>query len=81
MDSGLPLMRAANTGESIATDPLGRVTASLTPGQPGVLDVVPSQKLAGGTLFNRLGDWPFLVLILMGLGVSVVVVRRPRSLE
>jgi apolipoprotein N-acyltransferase len=54
VETGLPLLRAANTGVTFATDPLGRITASLTPLQPGLLDVVPAQKLAGGTLFNRL---------------------------
>ena len=81
VETGLPMLRAANTGVTFATDPLGRITASLAPLQPGVLDVVPSQKLAQGTLFNRLGDWPFLVLVALGLLVSAVVARRPRRLE
>ncbi|MGN6488817.1 MAG: apolipoprotein N-acyltransferase [Devosia sp.] len=81
VETGLPMLRAANTGVTFATDPLGRITASLVPLQPGVLDVVPSQKLAQGTLFNRLGDWPFFVLVALGLLVSAVVARRPRRLE
>jgi apolipoprotein N-acyltransferase len=81
VETGLPLLRAANTGLTFATDPLGRITASLAPLQQGVLDVVPSQKLAGGTLFNRLGDWPFFALLILGLGLSVLVARRPRRLE
>ena len=81
VETGLPMLRAANTGVTFATDPLGRITASLVPVQPGVLDVVPSNKLAEGTLFNRLGDWPFFALMALGLGVSVLVARRPRRLE
>jgi apolipoprotein N-acyltransferase len=81
VETGLPMLRAANTGETFATDPLGRITASLAPGQPGVLDVAPAQKLAGGTLFNRLGDWPFLALIALGLATSALMLRRPRRLE
>jgi len=81
VETGLPMLRAANTGETFATDPLGRITASLAPGQSGVLDVVPTQKLAGGTIFTRLGDWPFLLLVALGLGASVLVARRPRRLE
>jgi len=81
VETGLPLLRAANTGVTFATDPLGRITASLAPLQSGVLDVVPSQKLAGGTLFNRLGDWPFFLLVALGLVASVLVARRPRTLE
>lgn len=81
VETGLPMLRAANTGVSFATDPLGRITASLAPLQPGVLDVVPSMKLAGGTLFNRVGDWPFFSLIALGMGISLVLARRPRRLE
>jgi apolipoprotein N-acyltransferase len=81
VETGLPMLRAANTGETFATDPLGRITASLAPGQPGVLDVAPTQKLVGGTLFGRFGDWPFLALIALGLAMSVVLLRRPRRLE
>jgi apolipoprotein N-acyltransferase len=81
VETGLPMLRAANTGMTFATDPLGRITASLAPLQPGVLDVVPSEKLAGGTLFNWLGDWPFLVLIGLGLVASVVTARQRPRLE
>jgi len=81
VETGLPLLRAANTGETFATDPLGRITAALTPGQPGVLDVVPSERLAGGTLFNRFGDWPSLALIALGLAVSAVMLRRRHRIE
>jgi apolipoprotein N-acyltransferase len=81
VETGLPMLRAANTGVTFATDPLGRITASLAPLQPGVLDVVPANKLAEGTLFNRVGDWPFLALIALGLLISAVVARRPRRLE
>jgi apolipoprotein N-acyltransferase len=81
VETGLPMLRAANTGVTFATDPLGRITASLAPLQPGVLDVVPANKLAEGTLFNRVGDWPFLALIALGLLISVAVARRPRRLE
>lgn len=81
VETGLPMLRAANTGVTFATDPLGRITAALAPLQRGVLDVVPTQKLAGGTPFNRLGDWPFLALAGLGLLASAVAARRPRRLE
>ncbi len=81
VETGLPMLRAANTGLTFATDPLGRISASLAPLQPGVLDVVPSRKLPEGTPFNRLGDWPFLLAIALGLGISVAVARRRRRLE
>jgi apolipoprotein N-acyltransferase len=81
VETGLPMLRSANSGVSFATDPLGRITGSLAPLQQGVLDIVPSQKLADGTLFNRIGDWPFLALIGLGLLASLIAARRPRRLE
>ncbi len=77
VEAGLPLLRVANSGITFATDPLGRITGQLAPEQMAVLDVVPAQKLAEGTLFNRFGLlWffgPVLLLVLAGFIAS----RRP----
>ena len=67
VETGLPLIRAANTGATMAVDPLGRVTARLAEGEVGVIDVVPSEKLREGTLFARFGHWPFLSALGLGL--------------
>ena len=66
VETGLPLLRAANTGATMAIDPLGRVTARLAEQEVAVIDVVPSERLAGETLFVRLWHWPFLAAL--GLG-------------
>ncbi|MBK8084711.1 MAG: apolipoprotein N-acyltransferase [Devosia sp.] len=78
VETGLPLLRAANSGVTLAVDPLGRITGRLAALETGVLDVVPSQPVAGGTPFNRLGDWPFWIAVLFGIGASAVAARRPR---
>lgn len=77
VEEGLPLVRAANSGLTFLTDPLGRVTASLPPGAVGVLDVVPDQRLEG-TLFSRLGYWPFWAALLAGFVIALVSARAGR---
>lgn len=78
VESGLPMLRAANTGVTLSIDPLGRVAAQLAEEQIGVLDVVPSEPLPGGTIFNRIGDWPFWIAVGLGILGSLVAARRPR---
>jgi apolipoprotein N-acyltransferase len=71
----MSLVRAANTGLTFATDPLGRITAAIDPGQMAVLDLRPHQRLAG-TVFSQLRHWPLLIALLAGLLISVAVGRR-----
>jgi len=80
VETGLPMLRAANTGVTLSVDPLGRVVARLAEEQVGVLDVVPSEPVPGGTLFNRLGDLPFWVAVVLGIVGSFVAARRPRRI-
>ena len=78
VESGLPLIRATNSGITFFADPLGRITATLPPGSPGVLDGVPSERLPV-TVFDRFGNWPFLAALLLGLGTALLSrTRRPR---
>jgi apolipoprotein N-acyltransferase len=78
VETGLPLLRVTNSGVTFAADPLGRITDQLPAGSPGVLDVVPRQKLPE-TLFDRVGNWPFLALVLVGILAGLVTrTRRPR---
>jgi apolipoprotein N-acyltransferase len=78
VETGLPMLRATNSGLTFAADPLGRITAQLAPGQPGVLDVVPANKIAE-TIFDRFGNWPFLGALLVGLLLALVTrTRKPR---
>jgi len=77
VEEGMSLVRAANTGLTFATDPLGRITAQLVPGQMAVLDVRPHQRLAT-TLFQQIRHWPLLVAIGAGLIISFGTARRRR---
>ncbi|HHY48857.1 MAG TPA: apolipoprotein N-acyltransferase [Alphaproteobacteria bacterium] len=70
VETGLPMLRAANTGTTIVVDPLGRITARLAEREVALIDAVPANKLAGGTLYNRLGDGPFLAALAAGLVLS-----------
>jgi apolipoprotein N-acyltransferase len=79
VETGLPLLRATNSGVTFAADPLGRVTAQLAPGRPGFVDAVPSEPIAP-TVFDRFGNWPFLLLLALGAVLALVTrTRRPRK--
>ncbi|MEO6396225.1 MAG: apolipoprotein N-acyltransferase [Devosia sp.] len=79
VESGLPMLRATNSGDTMLIDPLGRITAALPAGEQAVLDVVPSEKLPG-TIFNRVWHWPFFVALALGLIVAMATRRRtPRK--
>lgn len=78
VEEGMSLVRAANTGLTFATDPLGRITAALNPGEMAVLDVRPHQKLVG-TVFSQVRHWPFLIAVLAGILVGLVASRRGRK--
>jgi apolipoprotein N-acyltransferase len=77
VEEGMSLVRAANTGITFATDPLGRITAELPPQQMAALDVRPHERLPG-TVFSQLRHWPLLIALLAGLLISVVVARDTR---
>jgi apolipoprotein N-acyltransferase len=77
VEEGLSLVRAANTGLTFATDPLGRVTATLPPEQMAVLDVQPHQRLPS-TIFAQWRYWPLLLVLLAGLLASFVAARSRR---
>lgn len=74
VEEGMSLIRAANSGLTFATDPLGRITAQLAPMQMAALDVRPDQRLAS-TVFARVRYWPLLIVLGAGLLVSVAVSR------
>ncbi len=50
------LLRATNTGHTVAVDPYGRIVARLAPDRRGVL-VVPYDFRRDLTLYARWGDW------------------------
>jgi apolipoprotein N-acyltransferase len=77
VEEGMSLMRVANTGITFATDPLGRITAQLAPGQMAALDVRPHQRL-NPTIFAQIRHWPFLIAVVAGMLIGFVASRRRR---
>ncbi|HEX3673627.1 MAG TPA: apolipoprotein N-acyltransferase [Rhizomicrobium sp.] len=63
IETGLPVVRAANTGISAVIDGDGRVLASLGAGKLGVLDHKLPQALHS-TIYSRIGDGAFVMLII-----------------
>ena len=81
IETGLPIIRATPTGVSALVDAQGRVVEGrrLDLGQSGVIDgALP--PVAGPTPFDRLGHWPFLLLLLVSTTVAFPQ-RAGRGLE
>lgn len=74
VEEGMPLVRAANNGISGLVDPYGRVVRRLGLDAIGYLDVPLPQSLAP-TLYERLGDLPFLIALPLFLGLGWAVAR------
>ncbi len=68
VETGLPLVRAANTGISLVTDAKGRSVASLPLGAMGTIDATLPPALATPPLASRV---PWSAAVLMGLGLVV----------
>jgi apolipoprotein N-acyltransferase len=71
IETGLPVVRATPTGVSALIDPWGRIADDqrLDPGESGVLDVrLP--RPAAATLYGRLGDLIFWLLLAAGLAAG-----------
>ncbi|MGB1034876.1 MAG: apolipoprotein N-acyltransferase, partial [Primorskyibacter sp.] len=68
IETGLPVVRSANTGVSAVIDPAGRIMAQIPLGQAGFADAV-LPKPAPITLYARMGDGPLAVfcVVLAGL--------------
>ncbi|KKB78713.1 hypothetical protein VW35_09360 [Devosia soli] len=77
VEEGMSVLRAANTGLTFATDPLGRITAQLAPGQMAALDVRPDQRLPP-TIFAQLRHYPLAIAIIAGILIGFVASRRGR---
>ncbi len=79
VETGLPMLRATNSGVTLSIDPLGRIAASLPPGEPAVLDVVPANRLPGATPFVRFGHLPFFAALTLGLLLALLTRRKRRK--
>jgi apolipoprotein N-acyltransferase len=76
IEEGLPLVRAANTGISVVTDPVGRIVARLDLGVEGVLD----SRLPAATSpppYARAGDVPAAIMVIIGLALAIRRRRKP----
>lgn len=69
IESGLPLMRAANTGVSAVIDARGGLRATLSLNREGRIDALLPGALPP-TPYSRWGDWPVLALTLLVLGLA-----------
>ncbi|SFD56179.1 apolipoprotein N-acyltransferase [Roseivivax sediminis] len=76
IETGLPLLRAANTGVSAVIDGGGRVRTLLPLGEAGHIDH-PLPPALAPTLYSRTGDWPALLAILSA--VLSLILLHPRS--
>lgn len=69
IESGLPLIRAANTGISAVLDPWGRTVAMLPPGETGFIDSALPQAIST-TIYTRLGNFFFAFLLIFCFSLS-----------
>jgi apolipoprotein N-acyltransferase len=76
-EAGRPTVRAANDGISALIGPHGEVLAQAAQFQPTVLRGW-IQPHTGLPPFIRFGNWPIVVLGLLGAGLATVVKRRRR---
>ncbi|MCZ0960196.1 apolipoprotein N-acyltransferase [Paracoccus benzoatiresistens] len=76
IESGLPLIRAANTGISAVIDPHGRIRQSLGLGVEGKIDAALPKALAE-TPWMKWGNTPVVLLTLLALAAALI--RRKRG--
>jgi apolipoprotein N-acyltransferase len=74
IETGLPMIRAANTGVSAVIDARGRIRASLPLNEAGKIDA-PLPGALPPTAWLTTGDWPVVVLLALLL---VATFRSPR---
>jgi apolipoprotein N-acyltransferase len=77
-EEGLPLLRDANNGITGAIDPYGRVLSRLNLDAIGVLDV-PLPAALAPTVYSRIGDLGFLVLLVIAAVVSTAIAGKRKT--
>ncbi len=75
VEEGLPLLRDANNGITGAFDPYGRVLNRLDLDAIGVIDV-PLPAALPPTIYSRIGDMSFVVLLVMEFIVILIIGYR-----
>jgi apolipoprotein N-acyltransferase len=80
VESGRPVLRAANAGRSLVVDPFGRLVGRPhEPGETGVLTAVVPATV--GTLYARTGEVFLPACVLLVIGGMVPALRRLRAGE
>lgn len=75
IETGLPMVRVANTGISTVFDARGQERARIAQGQAGFVDF-PLPRALPETLYSRSGDMPLTILLVLGGGAFVTTRRR-----
>lgn len=71
LETGRPMLRATNTGMTAVIDAGGRVESALPPFTVGVLQAAV-RGYSGLTPYARLGNYPALALVLLGLALGLL---------
>jgi apolipoprotein N-acyltransferase len=77
IEEGVPMARAANTGISAVIDAHGRIVGKLALNQMGVLDM-PLPVAIAPPPYARFGDWAFVALLILGVGLAALAARKAR---
>nr|WP_321454392.1 apolipoprotein N-acyltransferase [uncultured Cohaesibacter sp.] len=78
IETGLPVIRAANTGISAIIDPLGRSVVQQGLETEGILQQAVPARLTP-TFYSRFGDGIFLILWLLTGGFALIKRRKTKS--
>jgi apolipoprotein N-acyltransferase len=78
IESGLPLVRAANTGVSAIIDARGDIRASIPLGEAGGLTQALPQALRA-TLYARLGELPILLMLILWLLAAYITSLKRKA--
>ena len=79
VETGIPILRAANNGISAMIGPAGRVPHRLTLNQKGTLDSFVPKRLAE-PVYARFGDWTLCLQLALFLVYSILLaVQRERA--
>lgn len=81
VESGVPLVRAANTGISAVVDAVGRVVSELELGEVGVIDATLPPALPSGTPYSRNGDSLVVAMAAFIVAVSLLCRRGRRRIR